>query len=239
MLLSAMLLMGGATTLVGLMPSYDTVGELAPILLVLLRFLQGLAIGGQWGGAVADGDRVRPGRQARPVREPGAARGAGRDPARQRRLPHALDPPDAGAVPGVGLAGALPRQLRAGHPDRVHGLAGRGDASVQGHPEPHRRGQRRTVAGDPGAAPGPGPGHPGRRHLHGRQRCLLRPGHRHARLHRPGAGPGPQCDALRGHHRVRRPAGRGTPVRDRLRPGRPAAGVLLRRGVCSRSGASR
>jgi MFS family permease len=51
-LLSAMLLMGGATTLVGLMPSYDTIGELAPILLVLLRFLQGLAIGGQWGGAV-------------------------------------------------------------------------------------------------------------------------------------------------------------------------------------------
>jgi len=51
-LLSAMLLMGGATTLVGLMPPYASVGELAPIALVLLRFLQGLAIGGQWGGAV-------------------------------------------------------------------------------------------------------------------------------------------------------------------------------------------
>jgi MFS family permease len=48
----AMLMMGGATTLIGLLPSYAAIGALAPLLLVVLRFVQGLAVGGQWGGAV-------------------------------------------------------------------------------------------------------------------------------------------------------------------------------------------
>src|ERR671910_690565 len=43
---------GTATTLVGVLPSYATIGVAAPILLFVLRFLQGLAVGGQWGGAV-------------------------------------------------------------------------------------------------------------------------------------------------------------------------------------------
>ena len=50
-LVLAMMLMGGATTLIGLLPSYATAGSLAPLLLVVLRFVQGLAVGGQWGGA--------------------------------------------------------------------------------------------------------------------------------------------------------------------------------------------
>jgi MFS transporter, MHS family, shikimate and dehydroshikimate transport protein len=44
--------MGTATTLVGVLPTYATIGVAAPILLFVLRFLQGLAVGGQWGGAV-------------------------------------------------------------------------------------------------------------------------------------------------------------------------------------------
>ncbi|MBX3564043.1 MAG: MHS family MFS transporter [Sphingomonas sp.] len=50
-LVLAMFVMGLATTLIGCLPSYATAGSLAPILLVVLRFLQGLAVGGQWGGA--------------------------------------------------------------------------------------------------------------------------------------------------------------------------------------------
>ena len=51
-LVIALLTMGTATTLVGLLPTYATIGVAAPIILFILRFLQGLAVGGQWGGAV-------------------------------------------------------------------------------------------------------------------------------------------------------------------------------------------
>jgi metabolite-proton symporter len=51
-LVTALIMMGVATTLIGLMPTFATIGVLAPIILVLLRFVQGLAVGGQWGGAV-------------------------------------------------------------------------------------------------------------------------------------------------------------------------------------------
>jgi MFS transporter, MHS family, shikimate and dehydroshikimate transport protein len=51
-LVLALLTMGTATTLVGLLPTYATIGVAAPIILFVLRFLQGLAVGGQWGGAV-------------------------------------------------------------------------------------------------------------------------------------------------------------------------------------------
>ena len=45
-------MMGLATFLMGLMPTYDSIGVWAPILIVVLRFVQGLAVGGEWGGAV-------------------------------------------------------------------------------------------------------------------------------------------------------------------------------------------
>ncbi|MGW0203632.1 MFS transporter [Nonomuraea sp. NPDC003201] len=50
-LVVTLLMMGGATFAVGLLPTYTSIGTLAPVLLVLLRFVQGLAVGGEWGGA--------------------------------------------------------------------------------------------------------------------------------------------------------------------------------------------
>lgn len=51
-LVVALMMMGVATTLIGFLPTYATIGIAAPLLLVALRFVQGLAIGGQWGGAM-------------------------------------------------------------------------------------------------------------------------------------------------------------------------------------------
>ncbi len=52
MLVITLLLMGSATLLVGLLPTFEDIGVLAPTILVVLRFLQGFAVGGEWGGAM-------------------------------------------------------------------------------------------------------------------------------------------------------------------------------------------
>jgi MHS family shikimate/dehydroshikimate transporter-like MFS transporter len=52
MLVLTLLIMGVATFLVGLLPTFQTIGVWAPILLVALRLVQGLGLGGEWGGAV-------------------------------------------------------------------------------------------------------------------------------------------------------------------------------------------
>jgi MFS family permease len=51
-LVIALWMMGISSTMIGLLPTYATIGVAAPIILCLLRFAQGLAIGGQWGGAM-------------------------------------------------------------------------------------------------------------------------------------------------------------------------------------------
>ena len=50
-LVASLLVMGVSTTLIGVLPSYEMVGWLAPLLLCLLRFGQGIGLGGEWGGA--------------------------------------------------------------------------------------------------------------------------------------------------------------------------------------------
>ncbi|MGW9415502.1 MFS transporter [Arthrobacter cupressi] len=52
MLLVSLLTMGAATFAIGLLPDYSAIGVMAPLLLLLLRVIQGLALGGEWGGAV-------------------------------------------------------------------------------------------------------------------------------------------------------------------------------------------
>jgi metabolite-proton symporter len=51
-LVAALLTMGISTVVIGLLPTYATIGTLAPLLLALCRFGQGLGLGGEWGGAV-------------------------------------------------------------------------------------------------------------------------------------------------------------------------------------------
>ncbi|KTS05740.1 MFS transporter [Microbacterium testaceum] len=51
-LMLTLTLMGASTTLIGLLPTFDVIGVAAPVLLILLRILQGISAGGEWGGAV-------------------------------------------------------------------------------------------------------------------------------------------------------------------------------------------
>ncbi|MET0780054.1 MAG: MFS transporter [Microbacterium sp.] len=51
-LMLTLILMGAATALIGLLPTYEAIGVWAPVLLIFLRILQGISAGGEWGGAV-------------------------------------------------------------------------------------------------------------------------------------------------------------------------------------------
>ncbi len=65
LLVLSLMMMGVSTFLIGALPTFDQVGTLAPVLLVLLRLVQGFALGGEWGGAVLivseHGDKARRG----------------------------------------------------------------------------------------------------------------------------------------------------------------------------------
>lgn len=52
MLVTTLMMMGVATVLIGMLPTYEQIGVAAPALLVALRFIQGFGVGGEWGGAV-------------------------------------------------------------------------------------------------------------------------------------------------------------------------------------------
>jgi metabolite-proton symporter len=51
-LIITLLLMGISSAIIGLLPTYNTIGALAPFLLIILRILQGIGVGGEWGGSV-------------------------------------------------------------------------------------------------------------------------------------------------------------------------------------------
>src|SRR6187397_3635764 len=64
-LVAALLTMGISTVAIGMLPTYDTIGVAAPLLLSLCRFGQGLGLGGEWGGAVLLAiENAPPGRRA-------------------------------------------------------------------------------------------------------------------------------------------------------------------------------
>ncbi len=60
LLILSLLVMGISTFLVGLLPGYAVIGVAAPIVLVVLRFLQGIGLGGEWGGAVVMASEYAP-----------------------------------------------------------------------------------------------------------------------------------------------------------------------------------
>ncbi|GGD62611.1 MFS transporter [Microbacterium murale] len=64
-LVVSLVTMGAATFVIGLLPTYETIGVAAPVILMLLRFIQGFALGGEWGGAVLlVVEHAKPGRRA-------------------------------------------------------------------------------------------------------------------------------------------------------------------------------
>ena len=113
-LIITLLVMGISSAVIGILPGTATIGVAAPLLLVALRVLQGIAVGGEWSGSVLLtmewGDQKQAGsaRQFRPGRRPGRA-GAG-----HRRNDAAVRDDVGRHVRLLGLAGALPGQPDAG-----------------------------------------------------------------------------------------------------------------------------
>lgn len=119
LLVLSLLMMGGATFAIGLMPTHATIGSAAPVLLTVLRLVQGFALGGEWGGAVLlvseHGDAKRRGFWASWPQTGAAGRAVARDRGAVR--PHRADV--RLRVRGLGLADPLPPLRRSRDPGSV------------------------------------------------------------------------------------------------------------------------
>ena len=87
MLVGSLLLMGIATVLIGALPTYQQVGVWAGILLVIVRVIQGLAFGAEWGGAILMTFEHAPWRKKGPLHRHHPGRVPGRAAAGQLRVP--------------------------------------------------------------------------------------------------------------------------------------------------------
>ncbi|GGT05124.1 hypothetical protein GCM10010271_03970 [Streptomyces kurssanovii] len=86
-LVITLLMMGIATTLIGLLPGYSSIGVAAPILLVCIRMVQGIGLGGEWGGSVLIASEHAPQGQVHPLRRLRPAGLTRRQHPQHRQLP--------------------------------------------------------------------------------------------------------------------------------------------------------
>jgi hypothetical protein len=146
MLVLSLLIMGIATFLIGLMPTYAAIGIWAPIILVVLRIAQGIGVGGEWGRAHVG--RARPTGPARLLRQLAPDGRARRPVPVHGGLPDRPADHLGGGVPVLGLAGPVPAQRR---PDRRRPV--RAAAAVRVPRLPAGQGHRhRGPHADPGRA---------------------------------------------------------------------------------------
>ena len=141
MLVLTLVIMGVATFLIGLLPTYEQIGPWAAVALVVLRVAQGFGVGGEWGGAVLMAvEHAPPG--ARVLRQLAADRRPGRPAAVDGGVRRVLAAA-RGTVPVLGLARAVPAQHRARRRRPDHPLRDRRDAGVrESRKAARRRGSR-------------------------------------------------------------------------------------------------
>ena len=152
MLVASLVLMGAATVGVGLLPTYAQIGVLAPILLVVMRLLQGVSAGGEWGGAALMAvEHAPPGKRGAygSFSQVGVPAGLILAQLAVHRG-HRVD--DAGAVRGLGLAAAVPVQHRAGGGRAGRAAVAGGEPGVRGVAERAGAQQPTDRRGVPGAA---------------------------------------------------------------------------------------
>ena len=123
-------MMGVATFAIGLLPSHAQVGVLAPVLLTVLRCIQGFALGGEWGGAVLIvSEHGSPRNRGFWASWPQAGAPAGQLIANGLLAFLAVFQSDD-VVPRLGLADPVPAVRRAGHRRPLGPAAGRGVADL-------------------------------------------------------------------------------------------------------------
>jgi MFS family permease len=149
MLVLTMFIMGLSTFCIGLLPNYASIGVLAPILLILLRIVQGIGLGGEWGGAsLMVIEHSPPGKRgfygsfrSDRISDRIGARNAGLC---------ACDQTSRSRFPVLGLAHSIPCQHRSAGARHVHSVQGPGDAGLRAN-EGHLTRSRTTRSAKPSA----------------------------------------------------------------------------------------
>ena len=135
LLVMTLLIMGISTFLVGLVPTYASIGVAAPLLLLTLRLLQGIGIGGEWGGAVIMSFEYAPRESPRLLRVFSASGPGDRIVSRHRRRRLAVVLDVRRSVPVLGMAQRVPAVDRPGRRRHLRAPQDLRDAGIRAHQE--------------------------------------------------------------------------------------------------------